>query len=196
MKRDVWIWPRRAGKDPIKKGSTLMVQTRVEGFCIREATPDDVGLILAFIRELAAYEKLTHEVVATEAVLRQSLFGERRTAEVIIGEYEGEPVAFALFFHNFSTFLGRPGIYLEDLFVKQAFRGRGLGRCVFSYLAHLAKQRGCGRLEWWVLDWNTPAIGFYKSMQAVPMDEWTVYRITDRALDDLSREFKHRSQSA
>jgi len=167
-----------------------MIQTKIEDFFIREATPDDASLILSFIRELAAYEKLSHEVVATETILENSLFGERRTAEVLIGEYRGTPVAFALFFHNFSTFLGRPGIYLEDLFVKQAFRGKGLGRCMLAYLAHLAKQRGCGRLEWWVLDWNTPAIEFYKSMQAVSMDDWTVYRITADALEKLSREFK------
>jgi len=168
-----------------------MVSTKIKNFFIREAVSDDSALILSFIRDLAAYEKLSNEVVATESLLRENLFGERRTAEVLIGEYQGTPAAFALFFHNFSTFLGRPGIYLEDLFVKQAFRGKGLGRCMLAYLAHLAKQRGCGRLEWWVLDWNTPAIEFYESMQAVPMDDWTVYRITANALEKLSREFEH-----
>ena len=128
-------------------------------------------------------------MVATEELLEETLFGARRTAEVLIGEYEGIPAAFALFFHNFSTFLGRPGIYLEDLFVKQSFRGKGLGKCMLTYLGHLACERGCGRLEWWVLDWNTPAIDFYKSMEAVPMDEWTVFRITGDSLTTLGREF-------
>ena len=167
-----------------------MIATPIEAFYIRQAKADDVPLILAFIRELAAYEKLSHEVVATEALLKETLFGERRTAEVLIGEYQGNPAAFALFFHNFSTFLGRPGIYLEDLFVKPSFRGKGLGKCMLTYLGHLARKRGCGRLEWWVLDWNTPAIDFYTSMEAVPMDEWTVFRITGESLDKLSREFQ------
>lgn len=166
-----------------------MIPTRIKSFFIRKAEPADVPLILSFIRELAEYEQLSHEVVATEALLKETLFGEQRTAEVLIGEYQGTPAVFALFFHNFSTFLGRPGIYLEDLFVKQPFRGKGLGKCMFTYLGHLAGQRGCGRLEWWVLDWNTPAIDFYKSMQAVPMDEWTVFRITGDSLAKLSREF-------
>jgi GNAT superfamily N-acetyltransferase len=139
---------------------------------------------------LAAYEKLSHEVVATEALLKETLFGGRRTAEVLIGEYQGIPAAFALFFHNFSTFLGRPGIYLEDLFVKPPFRGKGLGKCMLAYLGYLAKERDCGRLEWWVLDWNTPAIDFYKSMEAVPMDEWTVFRIAGESLDKLGKEFQ------
>jgi GNAT superfamily N-acetyltransferase len=151
-----------------------MIPTKIESFFIRKAIRNDVPLILSFIRELAEYEKLSHEVVATEALLEETLFGDRQTAEVLIGEYQSAPAALALFFHNFSTFLGRPGIYLEDLFVKQPFRGKGLGKCILTYLGHLACERGCGRLEWWVLDWNTPAIDFYKSMEAVPMDEWTV----------------------
>jgi len=167
-----------------------MISTQIKSFFIRQAEPDDVPLILAFIKDLAAYEKLSHEVVATEVLLEETLFGERRTAEVLIGEYQGIPAAFALFFHNFSTFLGRPGIYLEDLFVKPSFRGKGLGKCMLTYLGHLARKRGCGRLEWWVLDWNTPAIDFYKSMEAVPMDEWTVFRVTGDSLDKLSREFQ------
>ncbi len=166
-----------------------MIPTRIKSFFIRKAEPGDVPLILSFIKGLAEYEKLSHEVVATEALLTETLFGERRTAEVLIGEYQGIPAAFALFFHNYSTFLGRPGIYLEDLFVKPAFRGNGLGKCMLSYLGHLAQERGCGRLEWWVLDWNTPAIDFYTSMEAVPMDEWTVFRITGKSLEKLSHEF-------
>jgi GNAT superfamily N-acetyltransferase len=155
-------------------------------FSIRNATGEDVPLILSFIHELAEYEKLSHEVSATEELLRDALFGERPAAEVLIGESDGQPAAFALFFHNFSTFLGRPGIYLEDLYVRPEFRGRGLGKDMLSHLARLAKERGCGRLEWWVLDRNEPAIGFYRSVGAVPMDDWTVYRVTGAALDGLA----------
>ena len=153
---------------------------------IRAAVEDDVPLILAFIRELAEYEKLSHEVSATEEVLRESLFGERRVAEALLAHSDGEPAGFALFFHNFSTFLGRPGIYLEDLYVRPEFRGSGIGRTLLAHLAKLAKERGCGRLEWWVLDWNEPSIGFYKSLGAVAMDDWTVYRVTGEALEKLS----------
>lgn len=156
------------------------------GLEIRPATEDDVPLILSFIGELAEYEKLSHEVVATEETLRQSLFGERRVAEVLLGHVGGEPAAFALFFHNFSTFLGRPGIYLEDLFVRPRFRGSGFGKAMLTHLARLAVERGCGRLEWWVLDWNEPAIRFYEKLGAEPMDEWTVYRLTGGALDKLA----------
>ena len=126
------------------------------------------------------------EVVATEDGLRDSLFGERRYAEVLIAEHDGAPAGFALFFHNFSTFLGKPGIYLEDLYVKPAFRGSGIGKKLLVHLASLAKRRGCGRLEWWVLDWNEPSIGFYKKLGAVPMDDWTVYRVSGLALEDLA----------
>ncbi len=153
---------------------------------IRPATEEDVPLILSFIRELAEYERLSHEVSATEDLLRESLFGERRGAEVVIGDHGGEPAGFALFFHNFSTFLGRPGIYLEDLYVKPEFRGKGIGRAMLAYLARVAKERDCGRLEWSVLDWNDPAIELYKSIGAVPMDGWTVYRATGEALDELA----------
>jgi GNAT superfamily N-acetyltransferase len=153
---------------------------------IRVATEDDVPLILALIKELAEYERLSHEVVATEEMLRDSLFGERRVAEVLIGHHEGEPVGFALFFHNFSTFLGKPGIYLEDLYVRQGCRGMGFGRALLARLAKLARERGCGRLEWWVLDWNEPAIRLYKAIGAVPMEDWTVYRVTVEALDELA----------
>ncbi|MBD0355922.1 MAG: GNAT family N-acetyltransferase [Rubrobacter sp.] len=153
---------------------------------IRPATEDDVPIILSLIRELAEYERLSHEVVATEGLLRESLFGERRGAEVLIACCKGAPAGFALFFHSFSTFLGRPGIYLEDLYVKPKFRGRGIGRALLAHLARLAKERGCGRLEWAVLDWNEPAIKLYKSIGAVPMDEWTVYRVTGEALETLA----------
>ena len=153
---------------------------------IRPATEDDVPIILSLIRELAEYERLSHEVVATEGLLRESLFGERRGAEVLIACCKGAPAGFALFFHSFSTFLGRPGIYLEDLYVKPKFRGRGIGRALLAHLARLAKECGCGRLEWAVLDWNEPAIKLYKSIGAVPMDEWTVYSVTGEALETLA----------
>ena len=158
-----------------------MAETRV-----RDATEDDVPLILSFIKELAEYEKLSHEVVASEETLREGLFGGRRYAEVLISEYDGTPAGFALFFHNFSTFLGRPGIYLEDLYVRPEFRGAGIGRALLVRLARLATERGCGRLEWWVLDWNGPSIGFYEKLGAVAMDDWTVYRLTGEALDELA----------
>ena len=153
---------------------------------IRPASEEDVPLILSFIKELAEYERLSHQVSATEDLLRFHLFGERREAEVVIGQHADEPAGFALFFHNFSTFLGRPGIYLEDLYVKPAFRGNGIGRAMLVYLAGLAKERDCGRLEWSVLDWNEPAIGLYRGIGAVPMDDWTVYRVAGEALQKLA----------
>jgi GNAT superfamily N-acetyltransferase len=159
-------------------------------FKIKFATINDVPLILTFIKELAEYEKLAHEVEATEELLRDTLFGPNAHAEVILGFVDHEPVAFALYFHNFSTFLGKPGIYLEDLFVKPAARGLGLGKKMLAFLAHLAKARNCGRFEWWVLDWNKSAIGFYKRLGAKPMDEWTVFRVTEKALDDLASLWK------
>lgn len=168
----------------------MKIQTELKDFTIRTALESDVTLVLSFISELAEYEKLSHEVVATEETLRETLFGERKIAEVVIGEWQGNPVAFAVFFHNFSTFLGRPGIYLEDLYVKPEMRGKGIGKVLLSYLAHLAKERKCGRLEWWVLDWNESALKFYRSLGAVPMDEWTVQRVTGQALDELAGEFK------
>ena len=154
---------------------------------IRPAVAADVPLILEFIRRLAEYERLAHEVAATEAGLRQWLFGDRPYAEVVIAEYDRQPVGFALFFHNFSTFLGRPGIYLEDLFVAPEHRGRGVGRALLRHLARLAVERGCGRLEWWVLDWNEDAIRFYRGVGAVPMEDWTVFRLTGEALERLGR---------
>jgi GNAT superfamily N-acetyltransferase len=155
---------------------------------IRPARVEDVGLILRFIKGLADYERLPHEVVATEDLLRDTLFGPRPGAEVRLAELGGEAVGFALFFHNFSTFLGRPGLYLEDLFVVPEARGRGVGRALLVHLAGLARERGCGRFEWSVLDWNEPAIGFYRSLGARAMDDWTVYRLTGPALDRLADE--------
>ena len=165
------------------------MRTRIPDFTIRPADVGDVPLILQFIKGLAEYEKLTHEVTATEALLRETLFGSRQVAEVILGEYRGEPVGFALFFHNYSTFLGRPGIYLEDLFVKPEMRGHGFGKVLLTYLAKLATERTCGRVEWSVLDWNEPAIRFYKTLGAVAMDDWTVNRLTGPALTQLAEEF-------
>lgn len=152
---------------------------------IRVATEADVPQILAFIQGLAKYEKLLHEVEATEAALRRTLFGERPYAEVLIGEVDDIAVGFALFFHNYSTFLARPGIYLEDLFVLPEHRGNGYGRALLVRLAQLAVTRECGRLEWSVLDWNEPAIRFYRRLGAVPMDEWTTFRLTGAALKTL-----------
>lgn len=155
---------------------------------IRVATESDVPLILELIKALAGYERLAHEVVATEEILRNTLFGQPRVAEVLIGEEDGKPAGFALFFHNFSTFLGRPGIYLEDLFVKPEFRGRGYGKALLSHLAEIARERNCGRLEWAVLNWNTPAIQFYESLGAAPQNQWTVYRVTGKTLEELAAQ--------
>ena len=160
----------------------------VEGFRIEPATERDVPLILGLIKGLAEYEKLSHEVRATEDALRASLFGERRDAEVVIARAGSEPVGFALFFHNYSTFLGQRGLYLEDLFVVPAWRGRGAGRALLTHLARLAIERHCGRLEWAVLDWNAPAIRFYESLGARPMAEWTVNRLTGDALSTLAEK--------
>jgi GNAT superfamily N-acetyltransferase len=155
---------------------------------IKAATVDDVPIILGFIKELAEYEKLSHEVVATEELLRETLFGERQVGEIIIGYSDDQPVGFALFFHNFSTFLGRPGIYLEDLYVKSDFRGNGMGRKLLQYIATLAKERQCGRVEWSVLDWNEPSIKFYQSLGAKPLDDWTTFRLTGDSLEQLAAE--------
>lgn len=153
---------------------------------IRLAGPEDTGLILHFIRALAAYEHMEDEVVATEDLLREWLF-EKQKAEVLIGEAAGVPVGFALFFHNFSTFLGRAGIYLEDLFVEPAARGKGYGKAFLTELARIAVARGCGRLEWSCLDWNQPSIDFYLSMGAEPLSDWTGYRVTGERLAALGR---------
>ncbi|HIX65101.1 MAG TPA: GNAT family N-acetyltransferase [Candidatus Anaerotruncus excrementipullorum] len=162
-------------------------QREAGGFSIRPAGPADVGLVLRFIRELAAYEKLEDQVVADEATLSQQMFQKGR-ARAVIAEYEGEPVGFALYFFNFSTFLGRGGLYLEDLYLTPAVRGKGFGQRMFCYLAQVALQEGCGRMEWWCLDWNTPSQGFYRRMGAQPMEDWTVWRMTRQALEALAEE--------
>jgi GNAT superfamily N-acetyltransferase len=154
---------------------------------IREATEADVPLILQFIRDLADYERLADRVVATEEMLRRTLFGSPRFAEVLIAEEDGAPAGFALFFHNYSTFLGQPGIYLEDLFVREEMRGRGIGKGLLARLARIARERGCGRVEWAVLDWNAPSIAFYRSIGAISLDDWMTMRLTGDALDALAR---------
>lgn len=164
----------------------MKTATSIADFRIEQAGEEHLPLILSFIKELAEYERLSHEVVATEELLRDALFGERPVAEVSIGYYRDAPVSFALFFHNLSTFLGRRGLYLEDLYVKPEARGRGLGRAMLTHLAQLARERNCGRLEWAVLNWNEPAIKFYRSLGAVAMDEWTTFRLTGESLDRLA----------
>jgi GNAT superfamily N-acetyltransferase len=151
---------------------------------IAPATKDDVGLVLRFVRELAEYEKLAHEVVASEADIRDSLFGARAHAEALIARGCSQPIGLALFFHNYSTFLGRPGLYVEDVYVVPAWRRRGVGRQFFAHMAQIAIERRCGRMEWSVLDWNEPALRFYRGLGAVGRTEWTVQRLKG---DDLHR---------
>ena len=153
---------------------------------IAPANESDVPIILSFIRKLAEYEKLSHLVVASEADVGEHVFGANPVAEVLLAYWDQEPVGFALYFRNFSTFLGQPGIYLEDLFVDPSHRGKGIGKALLARLAQIAAERGYGRLEWAVLDWNTPSIEFYRSLGAVPLDEWTAYRLTGAALDRLA----------
>lgn len=153
---------------------------------IRPATEADVRVTLDFIRELAEYEKLLDEATVTEELLRSNLFGAHPRAEVILACESGQPVGFALYFHNFSTFVGKPGIYLEDLFIRPAFRGKGYGKALMIYLARLMIERDCGRFEWSVLDWNQPSLEFYRSIGAVPMDEWTVQRMTGAQVTALA----------
>jgi GNAT superfamily N-acetyltransferase len=150
------------------------------------ATERDIPLVLSFIRKLAEYEKLSDQVVATEDLLREGLFGARRVAEVVLAYLGAEAVGFALYFHNFSTFVGRAGIYLEDLFVEPAHRGKGVGKALLAHVASIAVERRCGRFEWAVLDWNTPAIDFYRSLGAVPLDDWTLFRLTGDALNRVA----------
>ncbi len=157
----------------------------MEKFTFRFAEENDVSLILYFIKELAKYEEMPNEVVATEEILKEWLF-DKKMAEVIFALEDGIEVGFALFFHNFSTFLGRSGIYLEDLYVKPEFRGKGYGKALLKKLAQIAVERGCGRLEWWCLDWNKPSIDFYLSLGAEPMKDWTVYRIAGNTLTQLA----------
>ena len=152
------------------------------------STEADVPAILGMIRELAEYEHLSHTVTATEEHIRQTLFGERPGAEVLLAHWDGEPIGFALYFPNYSTFLAQPGIYLEDLFVKPHARGKGAGRALFVELARIAVERGCGRVEWAVLDWNEPSIRFYEKLGAVPLDEWTTFRLTSEPLRNLAKK--------
>ncbi len=154
---------------------------------LRPATPDDVALVLSFVRELAEYENAADQVVATEALLHEDLFGPRPVCEAILGEIDGVPQGFALFFHNFSTWVGRRGIYLEDLFVRPKARGMGLGAALLSRVAAIACERGCARLDWAVLDWNETAIGFYKKLGARALSEWTTYRLTGEALHAVAQ---------
>jgi GNAT superfamily N-acetyltransferase len=167
----------------------------IPSFQIRPATKTDVPVILSFIKKLADYERLSHEVTATEKTLRETLFGRRHAAEVAIGYFKRQPVCFVIFFHNYSTFLGLPGIYIEDLFVDEAFRRRGFGNALLRYVAGVAKERQCGRLEWSVLDWNEPAVNFYKKLGAVPMHEWTVFRLTGENLTKFAVSEARRQQS-
>jgi GNAT superfamily N-acetyltransferase len=155
---------------------------------IEPATERDVPLIFSLIRGLAEYEKLAHDVTATEEKLRETLFGPRPAAEVVIAYADGTPAGFALFFHNYSTFLAQPGVYLEDLYVLPEWRGRGIGKRLLTHLAKIAVERNCGRLEWSVLDWNEPAIGFYKRLGARLMEEWSIFRVTGDALRTLAGE--------
>ena len=155
-------------------------------FNIRPGKEEDAPVILSLIKELAEYEHLSHEVIASVNDIRETLFGERPFAETLIGEYEGIPISFALFFYNFSTFLGKPGIYLEDLYVQPEYRGKGFGSKMLAYIAALAKERNCGRFEWSVLNWNTPAIRTYEKLDATPMKEWILYRLSGEALDRLA----------
>ena len=166
---------------PRKEGRILLPMAELT---FRFAEEKDCGLILHFIKELASYEKMLDEVVATEEILREWIF-EKKKAEVIFACENGKEIGFALFFHNFSTFLGRAGIYLEDLYVAPEYRGKGYGKALLKKLAQIAVERGCGRLEWWCLDWNRPSIDFYRSLGAEAMDEWTVYRIAGNTLQEL-----------
>lgn len=166
--------------------TTMTIKTGIPDFMIRKAEKKDASLILEFINDLAEYEKLEHLVCATVRDIEKHLFSENPVAEVVFGEYKGEAVGFALYFYNFSTFLGKPGIYLEDLFVLESMRGKGFGKELLKYLAKLTVEKGFGRLEWCVLDWNTPSIEFYKSLGAEVMKEWLLNRMTGEALEKLA----------
>ena len=166
----------------------VSTSTHIPRFEIRPTTEDDVPLILSFIKGLADYEHLSHEVFVTQDALRDALFGKLPTAEVVIGNYDADPVAFALYYYTFSSFAGQRSLFVEDLYVKPAHRGKGLGRALLVYLAGVARNRNCGRLEWSVLDWNEPAIKFYKGIGAVPRNEWTIYQLSGEALGKLANE--------
>ena len=163
-----------------------MGEVNIEGLKIESASERDAPLVLRFIKELAEYERLAERVTADVETLREELFGARPAAEVLIARREGEAVGFALFFHNFSTFVGRRGLYLEDLYVRPEERGRGVGRALLSHVARVARERGCVRMEWAVLDWNEPAIGFYRRLGATPLDDWKIFRLAGDALERLA----------
>lgn len=156
------------------------------GLVIREAVEADISALLGLVRELAEYEKLTHMLIATEEMYREALFGERPVVEALMAIYDGKPVGYALFFHNFSSFLGRAGIYLEDVYVQPAMRGKGIGKKLFTTVARIAKERNCGRYEWCVLKWNKPSIEFYEALGAEALDEWQMMRLTGPALDKVA----------
>ena len=164
------------------------MSAKPDDLSIRAARPSDVGLILEFVRELAAYERLSHLVTATEPILSEALFGPQPGAEVVLAFERDTPAGFAVFFHSFSTFLGSRGLWLEDLYVKPQFRGRGYGRALLLHVARIAQERRCARFEWSALDWNTPAIEFYKALGATAMDDWTIYRVTGDTLARLAAE--------
>ena len=171
------------GKFTYQFGRTMV---QIEGFEIRAAVVDDLPLILRFIKELAEYERLKDDVVATKGILRESIFGESSNTAVLLAFFNNEPVGFAIYFYNFSSFIGSKGIYLEDLFVLPEARGKGFGKALLIRLAEIARDEDCGRLEWAVLDWNEPVIEFYKNLGAVPMDEWTVFRLDRKAIETLA----------
>ncbi|MBU2180934.1 MAG: GNAT family N-acetyltransferase [Gammaproteobacteria bacterium] len=166
-----------------------MIETTIAGLSLRLATANDVPQILQFIQNLADYEKLSHQVVATEEKLAATLFGDKQFAEVVMADYQGQAAGFALFFHNYSTFLAKPGMYLEDLFVNPELRGKGIGKALITYLAKLAVERDCGRLEWSVLDWNQPAIDFYQSLGAEMLHDWRINRVTGDTLTHMAAMF-------
>ena len=166
-----------------------LIKTKKQDITLRFATEVDTPLIFNFIKDLAQYEKLFNEVEATEELLKSTLFGERKFVEILIAEYKEKPAGFAIFFYNFSTFIGKPGIYVEDLFVIPEFRKLGIGKTLLSYITKLGAERNCGRIEWAVLDWNEPAIQFYRSLGSIPKNEWTIYRLNGSALTDLAKEF-------
>ncbi|MHC1704228.1 MAG: N-acetyltransferase family protein [Tenuifilaceae bacterium] len=167
----------------------LLTKTPISGFTIRKAEKKDAKLLLSFIKQLAEYEKMSNDVVADDETLSSFLFCENPFAHVVIGEYNSQPVGFALFFTNFSTFLGRPGIFLEDLFVNPEFRGKGFGKSILMFLAKIAVDNNFGRVEWTVLNWNESAINFYKKLGAVPMTEWTIFRLTGSELEKIGKQF-------